>query len=372
MKQFKIPPISTLCGSTLFNFFRIIRTGDITPRYYLKTALTLIIILIASPFHLWEEIVFYKKLKKFRFKKPPLFIIGHWRSGTTLLHNMLCKDRSAAYLTTYHSVFPNNLASKWIFKTFMRLNTPEKRPSDNVKLDIDYPQEDEFAFANCQSNAYYNFFYFPKKYAAFYEKAIRHHGLTDEERNAWFNTYEKLLKKAAMNSGGERLIIKNPVNSARIKQLLKLFPDAKFLYIYRNPITVFLSTQRFFRSLFPTLQLQKADDQLINEIIFRVYKKLLNDYLAQKPFIPKGNLFELRFEEFEKDPVSLGEKIYSELLKEDFQSVKPIFSGYLKSIKDYKKNHYEIDSAIIELIYNHWGKFMDLHNYSVPNDVTVK
>ena len=372
MNQFKIPPISTLSGSTLINYFKILSRGHITPRYYFKVFLTTLVILIATPFHLWEAIIFRFKLRRFQFKKEPLFIIGHWRSGTTLLHNMLCKDPSAAYLTTYQSVFPNNMASKWLFKTFMRINTPEKRPSDNVKLHVDYPQEDEFAFANCQPNAYYNFFYFPGKYKVYYEAAIHHQGLTQKERKKWFSAYEKLLKKAALNTAGERLIIKNPVNTARIKHILKLFPNAKFLYIYRNPVTVFLSAQKFFLNLFPTLILQETDQELINKIIFEIYIKLLDDYLAQKSLIPNENLFELRFEDFEKDPVGLGEKIYSTLLKENFSPVKKYFVEYLESIKDYQKNSYEIDSQTITLIRKHWGRFMDLYGYDIPHDVFIE
>src|SRR3712207_6546804 len=29
--------------------------------------------------------------------KSPVFILGHWRSGTTHLHNLLCVDRQFAY-----------------------------------------------------------------------------------------------------------------------------------------------------------------------------------------------------------------------------------------------------------------------------------
>ncbi len=78
------------------------------------------------------------------------------------------------------------------------------------------------------------------------------------------------------------------------------------MYIYRNPVTVFLSAQKFFLNLFPTLILQETDQELINKIIFEIYIKLLDDYLAQKSLIPNENLFELRFEDFEKDPVGLG------------------------------------------------------------------
>ncbi len=235
MSDFKIPQISTLVGSRIGNYFKTLKNETVEPKFYLKVFLTTLIIIIATPFHWWEAIKFNRKLSRFKFEKQPLFIIGHWRSGTTLLHNLLCKSPSAAYLTTYQSTFPNNLGSKWLFKTFMKANMPDKRPSDNVKLNINFPQEDEFAFCNTQPHAYYNFFYFPLNCKLYYNRAIHHKNLSTQEINTWYKSYDKILKKAVLNSKEKQLIVKNPVNTARIQKILKLYPDAKFLYIYRYP-----------------------------------------------------------------------------------------------------------------------------------------
>ncbi len=372
MDEFKIPPISTLIGSTFKNYFKILNKGHIEPKYYFKIFLTTLVVLISTPFHLWEKIVFSKKLKNFKFEKPPLFILGHWRSGTTLLHNMLTKDPSAAYMTTYQALFPNNLCSKWLFRTFMKLKMPAKRPSDGVALNIDFPQEDEFAFSNCQWNAYYNFFYFPKHYKEFYEKSVHQKNLSKTEIDLWFKSYDQLIKKAIINTKGERVIFKNPVNTARIDKILKLYPDAKFLYIQRNPYTVFYSTRRFFQQLNPTLWLHKVDNQFIDNMIFDIYSWLQDDYLKNKSLIPPENLMELSFEEFEQKPVHEMEKIYTDLLKEDFSKVQHYFSEYFKTQKGHKKNKYTVDAAEIETIQKHWGKYIELYHFDLPSDMTIK
>jgi len=371
MGQFDLP-VSPLSGSTITNYFKILKQGHISSKYYLRIFLTTLVVIVSTPFHLWEWIFFKIKLSKFRFKKPPLFILGHWRSGTTLLHNTLCADPDAGFLTTYQSVFPNNMASKLVFKTFMRINIPERRPSDNVKLDVNFPQEDEFAFCNMNHNGYYNFFYFPENYDLFYRKSIHHEGFTHKEKQEWYNDYDMMVKKALFNTKGERVVIKNPVNTARIKHLLKMYPDAKFLYIYRNPITVFLSTQRFFNSLMPNLILQDTDNDFIDEMIFDVYKRLMNDYIEQKGLIPEGNLIELKYEDFEKDPTGQLKNIYNNLLGEDFDKKKGYFSRYFESVKGHKKNKYEIDAAIINKIKNEFGKYMEIYDYSIPDDIVIK
>jgi hypothetical protein len=371
MNDFKIPPISTLLGSSLINYFRILKQGRILPHFYFKIFLTSLVILIASPFHLWEKLFFKRKLSKVNFDKAPFFILGHWRSGTTLLHNMLTKDPNVGYVTTYQSVFPNNLASKWLFKTFMRINIPDKRPADNVALNPDFPQEDGFAFCNIQPNGYYNFFYFPKQYSTFYNKSVNHHNLSEKQIKLWYSAYDTMLKKALINTNCDRIIIKNPINTARIEKILKLYPNAKFLYLYRNPITVYYSTQRFLQQLFPTLWFHKVDSHFISNMIFDVYNRIMNDYLEQKSLIPPENLIELQFEQFEKQPMVEIEKIYNQLWKEDFAEVKPYFSKYLETQKTHKTNRYKADYTEIELINKRLGKFIKLYNYGLPPEVII-
>jgi len=371
MSEFKIPPISTLAGSTLSNYFKILRQGHVHPRFYLKICLTTLVILIASPFHFWEKIYFKRKLSKVKIEKPPLFILGHWRSGTTLLHNLLTKDPSVGYMTTYQSVFPNNLASKWIFKTFMRINMPDKRPSDKVELNINFPQEDEFAFCNSQPNGYYNFFYFPKQYRKFYDRSVHLKGCTEKEINLWYSAYDNMLKKALINTNSKKIVVKNPVNTARIEKILKLYPDAKFLYLYRNPMTVYRSTRRFFQQLFPTLWLDEVDQPFIDNMILDVYKRVMHDYLEQRDLIPRENLVELKFEDFEKQPMAELEKIYTQLWEEDFASMKPLFSKYLESQKKHEKNKYKVDAAEVEELQKHLGEYMALNGYTLPPEVIV-
>lgn len=366
MSDFKIPPISPLLGSTLINYFKILHKQYISPRFYFKVLLTTLVVLIATPFHWWERLVFYRKLSKFKFKNAPVFIIGHWRSGTTLLHNLLCEDPCAGYVTTYQSVFPNNLKSKWLFEGFMRINMPLKRPSDNVELNVKFPQEDEYAFSNSHSNNYYNFFYFPSQYKKYYAKSVHHQGLNKHQVAQWYRRYDIMLKKALINTGGQRLVLKNPVNTARIDKILKLYPEAKFLYIYRNPITVFYSTQRFFQKLLPTIWLQQVDNQLIDTLIFETYNKLMDDYQEQKHLIPRENLLEIKYEELEINPLQEIKNIYSTLLKDDFDSVESYFKDYLKSMGEYKKNRYQPDPSMLDQIKKQWEKYITLYKYEKP------
>ncbi len=41
---------------------------------------------------------------------PPLFILGHWRSGTTYLHNLIVRDDQSARPTLYQVLFPRDVS----------------------------------------------------------------------------------------------------------------------------------------------------------------------------------------------------------------------------------------------------------------------
>jgi len=239
-----------------------------------------------------------------------------------------------------------------------------------MKMNLNYPQEEELALGNVHPNFYYNFFYFPTGYREFYEKAV-HLDVPAHKIDEWKKAYVDLLKKAAINTKAERMIVKNPVNTARIQILLELFPNAKFLFLYRNPYTVYFSTQLFFHNLLPTIWLQRVDKTFIDQMIFDVYGRLMEDYNAQKHLIPQGNLLELKFEEFEENPVEVLNTIYTDLLKEDFGRVRETFTLYLKTLKKYEKNKFTVRKNAADAVSQHLKKFITNWNYTLPEEIIV-
>lgn len=370
-KEFKNLPVSTLIGSPMSNFFRVLGMGKVAPRYIPKLILTFIILLISTPFQIFEYFFYRTKVKKYRFSKPPVFIVGHWRSGTTHLHNLICKDPNHGYITTYQGVFPNNMKSKWIFKTFMAINIPDKRPSDNVKLSPDFPQEEEFAIANMTVASFYHFFYFPELNDFLYEKYVRFKNADDNEMQSFKSIYNELLVKAAFNCNKEQLIIKNPLNTGKIKVLLDLYPDAKFIHIYRNPVVTFLSTYKFFLALLPSTCLQDYEDDYIKDVVIRNYKLLMHDYIETSKLIPKKNLYEIKFEEFDNDNLGYLKEIYNQLGLDSWDKAEPFLSDYVQAQKHYKKNTYKIAKGDLDRVLSEWGFAMEKWGYEIPDNLEV-
>ncbi len=369
-KDFKVS-ISTISGGSVFNILKVFRENKIDTGYVPRAATSLAFSLFAEPFRLWEHLRFDHAVNKLEMKEPPVFILGHWRSGTTHLHNVMCEDPNMGYITTYQGVFPELLASGWLFKTFMKSVMPEKRASDNVVLSADFPQEEEFAIGNMNPYGFYNYWFFPKKTKEYYERFVEFKEASDELISRWKNDYERLAKKALIYTGRKRFISKNPPHTGRVRLLLEMFPDARFIHIYRNPVTVFISTKKLVESTLPAVQFQDISNDEMEENILWVYERMMKRYLKDRSLIPKKNLVEIRFEEFEKNTVPELERIYATLGLDGFAAAQPAMKKYLESQKSYEKNRYKIFRPVVDRITNRWKFAMDEWNYSLPENLEI-
>ena len=367
MSKFLKIPISPLMGSSVLNYIKVILSNKVDIKFYLHVFLTFLVVLLISPFQLIDKIIFFFKRNNQK-KSDPIFIVGHWRSGTTLLHNLLSLNKNIGFINTYNSLFINNIYTSFLFKTLMKITMPKERPSDKIKLDVDLPQEDEFAVSNYVNISHYNFFFFPNDYKKFYSEAIR---FKNDKSSKWLNAYYKLLERIYLYTNKSQIIIKNPSNTPRIKYLIKKYPNAKFIHIYRNPVYVYLSTYKFFSELFPSVNLQNIDDKLLHELIIYNYREMYKDYYDQKNLIPKENLIEIKFEDFKNDSLSYLKKIHKKI---DLKLSKQLFSeyiSYLDSQKSHKMNTYKIDKSILDEIKKEYSNSFNKMKYDIPKNLEI-
>jgi hypothetical protein len=366
-----IPAISAGSISALR---RTLKLGHIDKNYRSKKWAATLLSVLGEPFRMYERSRYNKMIDGLPLPENPVFIIGHWRSGTTYLHNMICEDPSTAYVTTYQGTFPEVVLGKmgkFLFKNFMRVALPSKRQGDNVEMNADYPQEEEFAIANTHSYSFYNFWYFPSKTKEFYKKYINFEGVNDDVIDEFKKSYERIVKTAMLNTGGTRFVSKNPPNTGRIKMLLEIFPKAKFIFIYRNPYNVFLSNKKFLKEMMPSLQLEQVGERKLEEVILWTYQNILNQYYEDKHLIPEGNLAEIRFEEFEQNPLVELEKIYGKLGLSDFDRAKRHFSKYANKQRKYKKNKHNISERELKAIQKEWKFTLDKWKYDIPDNLRI-
>ena len=292
--------------------------------------------------------------------------MGHWRSGTTYLHNILCQDNQFGFITMLQAAFPNSFMTFKIFRSFMKRFLPKNRPMDNVSMGITLPQEDEMALSDLYPCSFYNAFYFPKKLRLLFLRFVKFENVAIKIKERWQKIYQYLLKKASYYMGGKQLVLKNPVNTARVKLLLNMFPKAKFIHIYRNPYIVFASTLNFYEKAIKPFALQDIPRPLLEKNIFWIYKTMMESYFKEKSLIPKENLVEIKFEDLEANPLEQVKYIYDGLNLDGYSRVKFKILRYIEKLKDYKKNIYYFTEEMINKVKINWKFAIRKWKYDPP------
>ncbi len=369
--EFDKIPVNTLVGATLGVFNDVCRGRKIGEGYRTKYLLTKIIAAILTPLSWIENSIYKRKLarKELEMGDEPLFILGHWRSGTTFVHNVLSCDKQFGFTTTYQTVFPNIMFFaqpffKWIMGTIM----PNKRPMDSLELEPDLPQEEEFAIMGLSKCNYYNFWIFPQRMMEYCDKYLLMKTITDEEKREFQATFDRVVRTSMWNTGGKRYLSKNPPHTGRVKELVELYPNAKFIYLMRNPYPVFESTRGFFTQTIAPLKLQDISDDELTENCIEIYSKLYDKYQEDKKYIPEGNLIEIKFEDFEADAVGVTKQIYETLSLEGFEEALPAMEKYVGGKKGHKKNRYNYSPTTIETVERHWGRALTDWGYHLERE----
>ncbi|MBR2475759.1 MAG: sulfotransferase [Bacteroidaceae bacterium] len=366
--NFQKLPANTLVGASWSTFKGVCEGRRVDKKFKGKYRFTKLICRILSSINFIENRRYKKRLGNTKLNDSPLFIIGHWRSGTTFVHNVFACDKQFGYTTTYQTVFPFMMFTiKWFFKKMAALAMPAKREADNMELNTDQPQEEEFALSNMSPYSFYNFWIFPQDTEEYRSKYLLFETITEEEKASFKECYERLVKTSVWDTKGKRYLSKNPPHTGRIKFLLEMFPNAKFIYLVRNPYTVLESTRNFFSKTIQPLKLQDYSMEELDKDILETYTRLYNRYEADKGLIPEGNLVELRFEDFEADPFGKTKEIYEKLSLGGWDEAKDAIEAYIGKKKGHKKNAYKYKPETVELVDKHWGYALKQWDYNLGN-----
>ncbi len=346
--------------------------GDVAPAYRMKAALIALNSRLTTPLRMLEQLRFGKAVEAQQLGEPPVFIIGHWRTGTTFLHNLLCQDPQFGYVTTYQTIAPDScLAGRSTLKPILQSMMPATRPMDNVEISADGPQEEEYALCNMTPHSFYAGFYFPQRMAEVFERYVLFDGLSDDDMAEWQAAYQAVLKKAAYLCGGKRLVLKNPANTGRVPVLRTMFPGAKFIHIHRDPYVVFKSTMRLYRSVFPTVGLQTISDAELEQFVLDAYRSMMARYLELRETIPASDLVEVAYDDLVSQPLAEVQRIYDELALPGWERAALPIERHINAQTSYRKNAFEISVGDIAKVEAHWDFALRHWNYRRPQSAAV-
>lgn len=364
MIEFSKLPVNTLVGADWKTFRNVTHGQAVDGGKRTKFFLTKSICRLLSLFAFIQERKFEKQLAGKPMENDPLFILGHWRSGTTFVHNIFAQDKHFGYTTTYQTVFPHYImALQGFFKPTMGAIMPDKRPTDNLELAPDLPQEEEFALSNMTAVNYYNFWFFPKRMREYCNRFLTFRDITSAEKEEFKQVFDKVVRISLWNTGGTQYLSKNPPHTGRVATLHEMYPRARYIYLMRNPYTVFESTRNYFINTIKPLLLHSISDEEMEENILYAYKELYHAYKEQKRVLPEGALYEVRFEDIEQNALAITEDIYRKLDIPGWEEAKPAIERYIQGKKGYRKNKYRYDPRTVELVNKHWGEVLDEWGY---------
>lgn len=350
----------------------VLRNGGVSRANVPTLLLTLMGTAVTFPIRLLERILYSRKVADTTLREDPIFIIGHWRSGTTHLHNVISQDRRLGYLSTLQAIFPTCsviLSRNRTFKRIVAGLLPDQRMMDNMKMGVDLPQEEEFSLS-CLTTSSHHCNHFPRTILQSFDRYVLF-DTDDAEKEKWKKTYREVVRKASFMAGGRRLVLKNPYNTARIQTLLEMYPDAKFIHIHRNPYNIYVSALHDFVKEAEEMALQDFSTEEFSDLCYTLYEKLMKKYWETRDLIPPGNLAEVSYEDFNSAPQAQIERIYSELNLELDAPTRTAIADYLQSISDYRKNRYTFSTQQAEAIRDRWGFAIRKLNYALPADIVV-
>jgi hypothetical protein len=325
------------------------------------------IVSFVSFFHMllrWLEEAWYgRAIAATPIREAPIFIVGHWRTGTTLLHELLILDERHTYPNTYQCLEPNHfLLTEGLITRWLYFLMPSRRPMDNMKAGWDRPQEDEFGMCMLGAHSPYLSIAFPNRPPVDAEY-LDLRGLSPSALNRWKQTFYSYLQRLTFKTP-KRLVLKSPPHSCRIPVLLELFPDARFIHIVRDPFVVFPSTVNLWKSLYRAHGLQKPTFEGLEEQVYQTFVKLYERLEEDKPRIAPDRFFELRYEDLVKDPIGQMRAVYERLKLGDFEKVLPRLEQYVAETAGYETNRYQLSPEKRAEVSQRWGEVIRRYGYA--------
>ena len=365
MKQDLVFWEEPLAGASFSNIIRLLWQNRfrIHVKYLPRLIYSLVMSAIFTPLRWVEHVRFHPRVRRVKIDKEPVFIIGHYRTGTTYLHMLLSKDRNFGYLSNIEGYLPHTfLAFPRLSEWIISLSLPEKRPMDEFRMVNINPTEEEYSLGGMDKYGYYNGFLFPRNFRQYSKyNSFRQCSAKDLER--WKKRYHFLLQKLTLKYKGRQLLLKNPASTHRIPYLTEMYPNAKWIHIYRDPYKVFASSVKFFRGVFGIYALQTWNDDDLQLNILKDYQQMYERFFEDRHLIPDENYVEVRYEDFLKDPLDAAKAIYTKLNLNGFEEAKPAFQQYIDSQKSYRTNVHDINDDVITKVNEYLSRVLEAFKY---------
>lgn len=188
--------------------------------------------------------------------EKPLFILGNLRSGSTFLHRLLSRDAETFTSLTIWDIFLTpSITQKKITQFVARLDNKlgghlhrfldefDRRTLRKTKIhhiSFFQPEEDENILFHIWDTLWVSFLFPFLDELPDYEHFDA--AFTSERKRRIMGFYRSMLQRHLYATGQKYFVAKNPAFSPKIETLMEFFPDARIIYLARNPLDMLPST----------------------------------------------------------------------------------------------------------------------------------
>ena len=283
-----------------------------------------------------------------------IVVLGYWRSGTTLLHELLCLDQRFTYPTTHACMNPHHFLLTEA-AALAGESAGVQRPMDEMEVRPGSPQEDEFALLSLGARSPYEALLIPRILPEALKLADPK-DLSPLDEKRWRELFLSFLAGVSVRGAGRPLILKSPTHGFRVATLRELLPDARFILIVRDPLTTFESVVGMWRKMFELYALEPvpAADEIREAVIADRprFEAKLAEGVAGLP----GNRFEtISYESLAADPTGVIERLYSRLELGDFDPVRKALTAETERRRGYRAKGALPSSVWQERIHSEWA-----------------
>jgi hypothetical protein len=353
-------------GMTISSWFQLLLEHRFRVNRYPMSSWITFFSVVNSASNRVQSLRFGRQAKQTPLVDDPIFILGHWRTGTTLLHSLFQLDPTYWAPSTYECLSPGHfMVTENLFPQLMEF--PARRPMDNMSMGWTQPQEDEFVLCTRGLPSVYRNIAFPYDRVTCVD-SLTMENASDRMRTRWKKTLDKFVRY--LNVARHRqLVLKSPTHTGRIKLLLELYPNAKFVHLARDPQEFIPSTLYLWRALEVTNGLiHDANDIDREQYVFDCLHQMYQGFDEAKQAIPAGNYCELTYPELTEDTEAALGRVYDQLSLGDFDRVAGPIRNYMAERSDYQRNRHEVSPELVERIrseaafYSH--RFLSEHESS--------
>jgi len=316
-----------------------------------------------------------RRWRRARVRDDPVFIVGHPRTGTTHLHNIMARDEGRfGTCSTFEVGFPSGFLTSRFMAPLLEKLMDKTRPMDNMALTMSTPQEDELATNQLSggTSPYSALLFMTEEpeFRKYIELREDHeeYPIEKEELERWREAFMTFVRKLQYKHGEDkRLLLKSPVHAARIRLLKSMFPRAQFVFISRHPYEVFKSTMNMVDKYYWQCYFKEPTQDQVLEYVLTHGEMLHNAYARDSKELPADALYEVRFDDLDTEPLETMRKLYEHFKWKNFdEEVAPSMREYTKSLADFKKNLFaDLSDDTKKLVQRRWHRWFTDLNYKM-------